>query len=72
MKQEPESPFVITENEEPILEQDQKMIQKMKNRTEEFLNYEIKEMHPQNQQEAKIYLSLIRNIHSKKIKGTHH
>lgn len=72
MKQEPESPFVITENEEPILEQDQKMIQKMKNRTEEFLNYEIKEMNPQNQQEAKIYLSLIRNIHSKKIKGTHH
>jgi hypothetical protein len=69
MKKKPEISFLNKENEEPLLEQDQKIIKKMKSKTEEFLNYEIKELHPQNQQEAKIYLSLIRNIHSKKIKG---
>lgn len=48
------------------------MIQEMMGRTEEFLNYEKKELDPKTQQEAKIYLSLIRNIHSRKIKGDFH
>ena len=41
----------------------------MRKKTESFLDYEVKELSPKNEQEAKMYLSLIRNIHSKKIKG---
>lgn len=64
--------FLDKASEEPLLEQDQRMIQEMMGRTEEFLNYEKKELDPKTQQEAKIYLSLIRNIHSRKIKGDFH
>lgn len=66
---EKQQSFINKENEQPLLEKDKKMIEKMKNQTEDFLNYEIKELNPENQQEAKIFLSLIRNIHSRKIKG---
>ena len=69
LKQEQQADFVNKEAEEPLLEQDRQMIDKMKAQTEDFLNYEVKELNPLNQQEAKIYLSLIRNIHSRKIKG---
>lgn len=69
MKKKKEDCF-ITEDPGPLLlEKDRSLIEKMKQKTEDFLNYEVKELCAQNQYEAKIYLSLIRNVHSKKIKG---
>lgn len=43
-------------------------IEKMKRLTERYLNYDIKQLKADSLDEAQIYLGLIRNIHSKKIK----
>ena len=48
--------------------EEKKKLGRMKREVEDFLNFDLKEIKPEIQRDAQVYLGLIRNIHSKKIK----